>query len=177
VEVALADRARHSVTADGMTHTITLYDGERFEGVPGSPEFRIVRFAEHVVPIQVPTPNDAIKNIEAQPTYALLGSTDPEKRAELHWRLALPVMCLVLTLVAVPLSRLRPRQGRYARVWLAIMVYFVYSNLISAGKVWLAHGTTPEILGLWWTHVAVVVLAILFFQGPWVMAKLRLRHA
>src|SRR5262249_53207111 len=56
VEVALAHRARHSVTADGLTHTITLYDGERFEGVPGSPQFRIVRFAEHVVPIQVPTP-------------------------------------------------------------------------------------------------------------------------
>ena len=55
VEVALAERARHSVTADGMTHTITLYDGERFEGVPGSPQFRIVRFAEHVIPIQVPT--------------------------------------------------------------------------------------------------------------------------
>src|SRR6202020_645211 len=135
VEVALADRARHAVTSDGMTHTITLYDGERFEGVPGSPEFRIVRFAEHVVPIQVPAPTDAIKNIEAQPTESLLGSTDLEKRAELHWRIALPLMCLVLTLLAVPLARLRPRPGRYARVWLAIMVYFVYSNLISAGKV------------------------------------------
>ena len=37
-----------------MTHILTLYDGERFEGVPGSAEFRIVRFAEHVVPVQVP---------------------------------------------------------------------------------------------------------------------------
>lgn len=177
VEVALANRARHSVTADGMTHTITLYDGERFEGVPGSPEFRIVRFAEHVVPIQVPVPTDAIRNIEAQPTATLLGSNDPEKRAELHWRLALPVMCLVLTLIAVPLARLQPRQGRYAKVWLAIMVYFVYSNLMSAGKVWLAHGRTPDILGLWWTHIAAVVLALAFFQGPRLMANLRLRSA
>jgi lipopolysaccharide export system permease protein len=177
VEVALADRARHSVTADGMTHTITLYDGERFEGVPGTPEFRIVRFAEHVVPIQVPVPSDAIKNIEAQPTESLIGSTDAEKRAELHWRLALPVMCLVLTLLAVPLSRLRPRQGRYAKVWLALMVYFVYSNLVAAGKVWLAHGKTPDVLGLWWTHVAVVLLAVLFFQGPRFVSNLRLRLA
>ncbi|MBS0416514.1 MAG: LPS export ABC transporter permease LptF [Proteobacteria bacterium] len=177
VEVALANRARHSVTADGMTHTITLYDGERFEGVPGTPEFRIVRFAEHVVPIQVPMPTDTNKSIEAQPTEALLGSTDPEKRAELHWRLALPVMCLVLTLLAVPLSRLRPRQGRYARVWLAIMVYFVYSNLISAGKVWLAHGKTPDYLGLWWTHIAILVLALLYFNGPRTLANLRLRRA
>jgi len=177
VEVALADRARHSVTADGMTHTITLYDGERFEGVPGSPEFRIVRFSEHVVPIQVPTPTDAIKNIEAQPTEALIGSNDPEKRAELHWRMALPVMCLVLTILAVPLSQLRPRQGRYAKVWLAIMLYFVYSNLVSAGKVWLAHGKTPDALGLWWTHVAVIALALLLFNGPRTWANYRLRRA
>jgi lipopolysaccharide export system permease protein len=175
VEVALAERARHSVTADGMTHTITLYDGERFEGVPGSPEFRIVRFAEHVIPIQVPTPSDVVKNIEAQPTEDLIGSKDPDKRAELHWRIALPTMCLVLTLVAVPLSRLRPRQGRYSRVWLAIVVYFAYSNLVSAGKVWLARGTTSEFLGLWWTHAAIAALAFAFISGPRILANLRLR--
>lgn len=47
VEVALAGRAKHEVAPDGMSHTITLYDGERFEGRPGSPQFRIVRFREH----------------------------------------------------------------------------------------------------------------------------------
>jgi lipopolysaccharide export system permease protein len=176
VEVALAERARHSVTADGMTHTITLYDGERFEGVPGSPQFRIVRFAEHVIPIQVPTPSDVIKNIDAQPTQDLLGSNDPEKLAELHWRIALPTMCVVLTFVAVPLARLRPRQGRYSRVWLATVVYFAYSNLVSAGKVWLARGTIPEFLGLWWTHVAIALLAFGFISGPRLVANMRLRR-
>jgi lipopolysaccharide export system permease protein len=175
VEVAVAQRARHSVTADGMTHTITLYDGERFEGVPGSPQFRIMRFAEHIVPIQVPTPQDVIRNIEALPTEELVGSTDPEKRAELNWRIALPTMSLVLTLLAVPMARLRPRQGRYSRIWLAIVVYFVYSNLVSAGKVWLARGTTPEYLGLWWTHVAIALLALLFLSAPRGWANLRLR--
>ena len=175
VEVALADRARHSVSPDGMTHTITLYDGERFEGIPGTPQFRIVRFAEHVIPLQVPVVNDVIRNIEAQPTSALLGSTDLEKRSELHWRIALPAMCLVLTLLAVPLSRLRPRQGRFARVWLAVVLYFVYSNLISAGKVWLARGTTPEVLGLWWTHVLVALLACAVIYGPGYVARMRLR--
>jgi lipopolysaccharide export system permease protein len=177
VEVALAQRARHSVTADGMTHTITLYDGERYEGVPGTQQFRILRFAEHVVPIQVPTPTDVIRNIEAQPTEDLLGSTDPEKRAELHWRIALPTMSLILTLLAVPMSRLRPRQGRYSRVWLAILLYFVYSNLISAGKVWLARGQTPEFLGLWWTHVAVALLTLAFILGPRGWTNFRLRHS
>lgn len=176
VEVALAQRARHTVTADGMTHTITLYDGQRFEGVPGSPQFRMVRFAEHVVPVQMPTLTDTVRNLEAQPTAALLASRDRDKRAELHWRVALPSMCLVLTVLAVPLARLRPRQGRYARVWLAVVIYFIYSNLISAGKVWLSRGTIPEALGLWWTHAVVALLALAVIFGPRAWANYRLRR-
>jgi lipopolysaccharide export system permease protein len=176
VEVAIAERARYAVTADGMTHTITLYDGERFEGVPGTPQFRIVRFAEHIVPVQVPVLSDVIRNLEAQPSWTLYASNDLEKRAELHWRIALPSMCLVLTLLAVPLARLKPRQGRYARIWIAIVIYFVYSNLISAGKVWLARGTIPEALGLWWTHAAVALLALAIILGPRSVAMLRPRR-
>jgi lipopolysaccharide export system permease protein len=175
VEVALANRARHAVSADGMTHILTLYDGERFEGVPGSPEFRIVRFAEHIVPVQVPVLPDAVPTLEAQPTESLLASAKPVDQAELHWRLAMPLMCVVLALVAVPLARLRPRQGRYARVWLAVLIYLLYSNLISVGKVWIAHGTVPQWLGLWWTHVVVVLLALLVIAGPGVVSRVRYR--
>ena len=175
VEVALAQRARHSVSPDGMTHTITLYDGERFEGTPGSPRFRIVKFGQHTVPVQVPKLTDSVTSMEAVPTFSLLESNDPEKRAEFHWRVALPVMCVVLTLLAVPLSRLRPREGRFARVWLAVLIYFVYSNLVSAGKVWLARGTVPEYLGLWWVHIAVAVLAFVIIMGPRGITRWRYR--
>jgi lipopolysaccharide export system permease protein len=69
-------------------------------------------------------------------------------------------MALVLTLVAVPLSRLRPRQGRYARVGFAIVVYFVYSNLLSAAKVWIGNGKLPPIIGVWWVHLIILGLGL-----------------
>jgi lipopolysaccharide export system permease protein len=131
-----------------------------------------VRFAEHVIPVQVPALGDVVKNLDAQPSMALYESKDLVKRAEQHWRVALPTMCIVLTLLAVPLSRLNPRQGRYARVWLAVVIYFVYSNLISAGKVWIARGTLPESVGLWWTHAAVILLASAVVFGPRLAARL-----
>jgi lipopolysaccharide export system permease protein len=175
VEVALAERARHAVTADGMTHILTLYNGERFEGVPGRPEFRIVRFAEHVVPVQAPVISEAIRNLEARSTASLLDSRDASERAELHSRIAMPLMCAVLALLAVPLARLKPRQGRYARVWLAVVIFFLYVNLISVGKVWIARGTIPEFLGLWWTHAVVVLLALMVIVGPGLGNRLRYR--
>lgn len=173
VEVALARRARHSVTPDGMVHTLTLYDGERFEGVPGSAEFRRVRFREHVVPVQVPPAAAGVRGLDAQPTLQLVGSADPRRRAELEWRIATPVMCLILAALAVPLARLRPRQGRYARVWLAVVVYFVYSNLIAAGKVWLERGRLPTWLGLWWTHALVVALVLLVVERQGLLRRAR----
>ena len=176
VEVALAQRARHAVTADGMTHILTLYDGERFEGVPGSAEFRIVRFAEHVVPVQVPPLTDLVRDLEARATASLRQSHDPAARAELHWRVTMPVMCLVLTLLAAPLARLRPRQGRYARVWVAVLIFFLYYDLVAIGKTWIARGTVPAAFGLWWTHAVVVLLAGAVILAPGLRVRLRYRR-
>ena len=175
VEVALAQRARREVTPDGLTHVLTLYDGERFEGVPGSAQFRMLRFAEHVVPVRVPQSSDVVTALEARPTTALLGSQDLPEQAELQWRIAMPLTCMVLALLAVPLARLKPRQGRYARVWLAVVIYFLYLNLVSAGKVWIGRGTVPVVLGLWWTHAAVVLLALAVILGPGLANRLRYR--
>lgn len=156
VEVTLARRARHVASHDGSMHTITLYDGERFEGMAGKPSFRIVYFAEQVIPVRVHPLGDSAQRLEAVPSGELWRSSDPQKRAELHGRISLPLMCVVLTLLAIPLSRLKPRQGRYSRVWLAVLIYFVYSNLITAGQVWLGRGLIPQVLGLWWAHAAVI---------------------
>jgi lipopolysaccharide export system permease protein len=87
----------------------------------------------------------------------------------------MPVSCIVLTLLAVPLARLRPRQGRYARVWVAIVIYFLYQNLITVGKVWISRGTVPEIMGLWWTHAAVALLALTVILGPTIATRFRYR--
>ena len=68
----------------------------------------------------------------------------------------------------MPLSTLRPREGRYARVALAILVYFVYSNLISAARVWVEKGQIDPRIGVWWVHVLFVVFALylLHRQSP-----------
>lgn len=173
-EIAVADRARHEVSADGSLHTLTLLDGERYEGTPGSSEFRIIRFAANVIPIRVPIREDGISGVETLPTSVLLDSDKPAQRAEFHWRLASPIMVFVLAMLAVPLARLRPRQGRYARIWLAIVVYFVYFSLASAGKVWITRGTLPVALGLWWVHALVVLLTLAVILAP--AGRIRWRH-
>lgn len=174
-EIAVADRARHEISPDGTLHTLTLIDGERYEGRPGSAEFRRVRFRENVIPVRMPGPKPGRFDIESVPTATLAARTDGEAKGELAWRIGLPVMVFVLALLAVPMARLRPRQGRYARLWIAIAVYFVYFSLASAARVWIGRGSVPGWAGLWWVHllVAGVTLAVLF--GPARIARWRHR--
>ncbi|MGH8298007.1 MAG: LPS export ABC transporter permease LptF [Steroidobacteraceae bacterium] len=177
VEVAVALRAVHTVAPDGNTQTIKLLDGERLEGVPGSSQFRSSSYAELTIPVRVPPANGVITDLDAQPTAALLASADPRRQATFQWRLSMPLMCIVLTVLAVPLARLKPRQGRYARVWVAGVVYVVYFNLISAGQAWIARQVIPVALGLWWAHAAVALLALAVIFGPQAGQRLRYRMA
>ena len=59
---------------------------------------------------------------------------------------------LVLAILAVPLSRSQPRQGRYGRLAIGLLVFIIYFNLLSAGKAWLEQGAVPAAVGLWWVH-------------------------
>lgn len=168
IELAVAARAVHRIEDGGRLHVIVLYDGERYEGVPGRADFRRIRFAEHGIPVRIPDPGAGTIRREQKPTAELLRSSDPGDVSELQWRISLPVMVVVLALLAVPLAALRPREGRYARVALAIVVYFLYSNLISVSRVWIEKGQLDPRIGLWWVHVLVAVIGIylLHRQSP-----------
>jgi lipopolysaccharide export system permease protein len=168
VEVATASWAEQRIEDGGRTQLVVLHDGERIEGVPGQASFRRIRFVEHGIPVVVPEPGVGRDNPERKPTRALLGSTALPDIAELQRRVSLPVMVLVLSLVAVPLAALRPREGRYARVAIAILIYFVYSNLVSAAQVWIEKGRLEPLVGTWWVHLLVVAvgLVLLHRQSP-----------
>jgi lipopolysaccharide export system permease protein len=159
VEIATAARAEQRGAGDA-DQTFILYEGERYEGVPGEGEFRIVRFSEHGIPVRLPQLSISSRKRDPVPTRALLGSSEPEDRAELAWRIAVPFMPVVLALLAVPLARLKPRQGRYGKMGIAILVYFLYSNLLSAARVWIEKETVPGWVGLWWVHLVVLLPAI-----------------
>lgn len=152
--------------------TFVLYDGQRYEGIPGSAEFRIIQFAEGGIPVSLPDVETAAGKREMLSTSQLLNSTDLRDRAELHQRLSTPVMVLVLAVLAVPLARLRPRQGRYARVGIFILLYLFYSGLVVIAGDAMSRGKTPAWLGMWWVHAIACLYAL--FQW-WRVGSLRWR--
>jgi lipopolysaccharide export system permease protein len=163
--------ARGERVQDPRTGSLSfvLYDGTRYEGVPGDTDFFMMRFGEHGIPVRFDDDGDYSPPIEARTTASLLASDDPLDAAELQWRISMPLSLLVLALLAVPLSRSAPREGRYSRVGLGLLIYIIYANGLSIARVWLERGYVPEWLGLWWVHVAggLVAFALLSREAGW----------
>jgi lipopolysaccharide export system permease protein len=176
LEVALAQRATHAFAEDGNLQVITLYDGERFEGIPGERKFRMVRFAENTIPVRLPALGTGAVKLSGAQTRVLLATRGREELAELHWRIFFPLMALVLAGIAIPLAKLAPRQGRYARVGYAVLIFFVYISLAIAGQKARARGAIPSWFGLWWAHAAVILLAAGILLVPRWRARARYRR-
>jgi len=163
--VVVADRGeQHSDPASG-DRFVQLYDGYRYSGTPGEANYDVVKFKELTLRLSPPAFDYINDQRVLTPTSALLTSSDPRDRAELQSRLAAPLSVLILALLAVPLSYLRPRQGRYGKLVLGILVYLVYANLISFGAAWIGKGKVPPGVGLWWVHGLVLAVAL------WLVAK------
>ena len=98
------------------------------------------------------------------PTMTLISEPTPERIAELHWRIALPVAALILSLMAIPLSFVNPRSGTSGNLILAILIFFLYYNLLNFFQAWTADGTVPMWLGLLPVHLAMIAILVALFS-------------
>ena len=166
--VIAATGHRQGTDKDPGGGLLVLEDGWRYEGVPGKADYRTVRYAEHGIVIQPAKPEDLLNQYDAYPTSELLGTGDLNAVSELQWRLSVPLSVLILTLLAMPLSKTSPRQGRYGKLMAAILVYVIYYNLGILARVWLQKGLSPPRLGLWWVDLlflAAVLMMLLEQYG------------
>lgn len=163
-EVIVADRGVQSLE-DGRPRSLTLYDGRRYEGVPGQSDFRIIDFSSHGIPIDLPPPDLVSDDLELMSSLDLASSDGLEERSELHWRISQPFAVLVLTFLAVPLSRTDPRKGRYGKLIIGILIYLIYSNLLASALVMVRNGNVPAWVGTWWVHGAVIALAAILLSS------------
>ena len=168
VVAIVAARGERRLEADGRL-SFVLYNGRRYEGVPGERSFRIVEFAEHGMPVRLVQRRDDERPVETKTLADLAGSSDPVDRAELQWRISSPLSLFILALLAVPLSRSRPREGRYARLGVGILIYITYLNLLSIARAWVERAQVPDWLGVWWVHVMLGLLGLFLLarQSGW----------
>lgn len=144
----------------GEERYLRLDDGFRVEGVFGQDDFRLMRFRRNE--IRVPDSEEAAVGSapERRDLPGLLASGSREDIAELHSRIGAPIAALLLSLIALPLSRTPPRATRYGVILLGLAAYVAYQNLMVLGRAGLESGSIPLSAGLWWLHIPLLALAV-----------------
>ena len=158
---------------------IVLKNGYRYEELPDNEGYRLHEYESSGVKIAHQTVVSNVQKIIAQSTSLLMENGSNEAKAEIHWRLAMPISCVLLTLMAVLLSHTNPRQGRFSKLFVALVAYIAYVYLLMLTKNWLKNGDIPMELGMWWIHflalLCVFYLAAKQFGWPWLSSQLLLR--
>lgn len=161
--VIAAKTGYQTVNATTKDKFIVANDGYRYEGVPGQKDFKIVKFAKYGIRLNAAPNIGKHEGEEVIPTKKLLHQAinNPINMAELQWRISFPISVFILALLAVPLSQVKPRHGRFAQLIPAILLYIFYANMIFISHDWLQNETIPSWIGLWWIHFVIFILACL----------------
>jgi lipopolysaccharide export system permease protein len=150
-------------TAENGDRFLVLLNGRRYEGQPGSADYKIYEFERYAMRIEVAETSARAPTTKTTVTRELLRDATPHNLAELSWRLGLPFSALILSLLAIPLSFVNPRAGRSINLVLALLVFMTYSNLLSIVQASIAQSRLSFTAGLLGVHVCMLLLLLVLF--------------
>ncbi len=169
--VLTSDRSRFHFDEESGNRYILFEDGKRYVGSPGMLDYQITDYETYAVLIETSGVQALTRSLEATDTLVLLRSRSPAHHAELQWRISLLILTVVLVSCAVLLNNFVRGDRQYLLLFVGILIYFVYSNLLSISKTLLKRDVISAWLGLWWVHLLVIGLVLLLYFLP-VLKKL-----
>lgn len=144
------------VSHDNGERYMVLREGARYDFAAQAGDFDFMHFDAYGIRLEPGFYLPPDPRLQARDLRLLVADPSPAARGELLWRLGLPLSALVLGLLAIPLSFVNPRAGNSLNLFFALIIYFLYSNLLSIAQVWVARGkldfwvafAIPPLLGL-----------------------------
>ncbi|HQS81680.1 MAG TPA: LPS export ABC transporter permease LptF [Thiobacillus sp.] len=151
----------HTQLPDGSRYLV-FKDGRRYEGTPGQLDYRIVQFERYWMRLD-PVAAERQVNIRQMSLAELLTDTTPPARAELLWRVGVPISALILAVMAIPLSFVNTRARRSYGLVVALLLYFVYNNLLSLSQAWVAQDKLNPWIGMGASHLLMLSAVVILF--------------
>ncbi|HSM97739.1 MAG TPA: LptF/LptG family permease, partial [Gallionella sp.] len=148
-----------------------------YEGTPGQRDYRIVEFERYAMRIDAAPVKQADPQVRTMTTLELWRNPTTWYLSELEWRFGLPISAAILALLAIPLSYVNPRAGRSLNLIMALVLYMLYSNMISVTNTWVGQGKLSPGVGLWGIHAVMLAVTFLMFYHRMTLFSLRRRVA
>lgn len=171
--VLSSDSARYTVDPRSGHRYILFESGRRYVGTPGMLDYQITEYRRYGVLIDEAGEGTGYEDLESLPTGSLLRSDRPGHRAELQWRLSYVLAALLLPLLGVAMNRFAFSEHSYTPVFVAVFIYFIYSNLLGISKTLVKREDLPSFIGLWWVHGILLLAIVLIVYFPALSLRLK----
>jgi lipopolysaccharide export system permease protein len=162
LQVITASKGELIFFARPGSHQLILQDASVYKRVADGPDV-FAELGSLALWIPAGEPEPVGYKTKSSSIFELWQSASPADKAELQWRISTPFSALLLALLAIPLSRSRPREGRYARILAALIIYAVYFNLIDVSRTWVEQGNARYI---WWAPGLLAAFVAALYV-PW----------
>jgi lipopolysaccharide export system permease protein len=158
------------IEEESGSQRLVLSDGTRYHSDAVNSEFQSVAFDRYYIQIQDQEVEQKHRKLSALPTQALFSPPENEDKlvaeygATIQWRIAFPLACIILTFIAVPLSVVNPRQGKFAKMLPALMLFLGYFLLLTAMRSGIERQALPVSVGLWPIHISAFFLGMILLM-------------
>ena len=139
---------------------LVLTDGERYVTEAGRADAERLTFSRYSVKMEDNLQAFEVNEMDATPLTDLWRRHSHSSRAELQWRWGLAIMVPILTLLAMSLSKVNPRHGRFGGILPAIILHIAYLSLLLTAKSLMSSGRWPTDVGMWPIHLGFLVLGV-----------------
>ena len=159
----IAESGATQIDGDGRRFLV-LQNGQRYQGAPGQRGYQVFSYEEYGQLFDSTVVDNLKTRRGAMSTSQLFRVETREAAAELHWRMAVILLVPLIALMAVPLAKVNPRQGRFTRLVPAMILCFLYILMLSGARSAIEKGDLPQGLGLWWVHGLFLLVVVCAYQ-------------
>ena len=154
----LAKEATRVQMNNDTASVVDLLQGRRYEIYPGTPQYSQTEFQSYRLRLE----NNKEAKFESSDVEALsftqLWQTreDPVVASELGWRIFVPFTVVVALMLAIALCEVSPRQGRYLKLFPALLIFASLIVALMAVKTRIS----KDEMGIWVYPAILVFYAI-----------------
>ncbi|HEX5278124.1 MAG TPA: LPS export ABC transporter permease LptF [Fluviicoccus sp.] len=176
--LVMADSARRTHDpATGLAY-IELDQGVRYELTLTGLRYSKLHFDNYRMRVSDPADVGEITRARTLPSSEIFAQRHDDRlvMGEWVWRISMPLIVPVAALLALALSRVSPRQGRFLKLFPAILLYISYVVLIASARNALEKDKAGQV-AVWGIHAGYFVLGLLMLGWEDMVLRLNRRRA
>jgi lipopolysaccharide export system permease protein len=155
----VAQQAIRLIDPKHLNTIVELHNGRRYELKAGQLHYSEAQFATYRLNLNDAQAADAMSTpTESMRTVDLMAHLNEAKSlSELGWRWSIPFMILIAVILALPLSEVTPRQGRFLRLFPALLLFIALVIGLLAVKLRIGKGLLSV-----WTYPLLMTMYLFF---------------